>query len=291
MRTILVTGGSGQVGTELGLWAWPDDVRLVMPGRADLDLGDTSAINRFIADLRPDAVINSAAYTAVDKAQSDVAAAWTVNALAPAAIAAATAALDVPLIHVSTDYVFDGSEPGLRLPEDAVGPISVYGASKEGGEQAVRTGNPRHVIVRTAWVVSPHGANFVKTMLRVGAERPLLKVVDDQHGCPTSARDLADALARITLRHLDDRDAPIGTHHFVNAGETTWCGLAREVFAIAAKAGRKTPEVEAITTDQYPTPARRPAYSGLSTTSLEQSFGIVPRPWREAIAEIVTALV
>lgn len=287
---ILVTGGTGQVGTELAAYPWPGNVTLVMPTRPELDLADATAVAAYVTNGNFDAVINPAAYTAVDRAESDIVAAFAVNAMAPAALAAATKAAGIPLVHVSTDYVFDGSKPGAYHESDAVGPVGVYGASKEAGEQAVRAGNPRHVILRTAWVFSPHGANFVKTMLRLGADRPLLRVVDDQRGCPTAAADIASALATITLRLLADSEAPTGTYHFVGAGEASWCAFARTIFRLEAEAGRPAPEVEAIGTKDYPTPAKRPANSVLSVTRLGEDYGIHPRHWESALNETLAAL-
>ena len=244
---VLLTGGSGQVGTEVIALA-PACVNIVAPGRDSLDMSDSDALTAMVASHPWAAVINCAAHTAVDRAESEILAAWQINALAPAALAQATAQAGIPLVQVSTDYVFDGSKAGQYVETDPVAPVSVYGASKEAGEQAVRTGNPRHVILRTAWVVSPHGANFIKTMLRLAETRPELRVVDDQHGCPTSATDIAQALLTITQRLVSDPLAPAGTYHFVNAGEATWCDFARAIFELAAEHGRPAPSVEGITT-------------------------------------------
>jgi dTDP-4-dehydrorhamnose reductase len=232
------------------------------------------------------AVVNCAAYTAVDRAESDVVAAWTVNALAPAALASAAAAQNIPILHVSTDYVFDGAKPSAYVEDDPVAPLGVYGASKEGGEQAVRTANPRHIILRTAWVASATGSNFVRTMLRLGAERPELRVVADQIGCPTSADDIARAILKML-----GQTGPYGTYHFVNAGEATWHELAEAVFVRAAAHGRPAPAVEPIATRDYPTPAARPANSRLATAKIERDYGIVPRDWHDAIEDIVDTLV
>jgi dTDP-4-dehydrorhamnose reductase len=285
---ILLTGGSGQVGTEFRRWA-PGDWRILAPGRGELDLADAASLGAYLAAHPVAAIVNSGAYTAVDRAESEIGLAWRVNALAPALLAEAAKAADIPLVQVSTDFVFDGAKISAYGEDDPVGPVSVYGASKLGGELAVRTAMRRHVILRTAWVFSPHGANFVKTMLRLGAERPSLRVVDDQIGCPTGAIDIARALIAIVSRMLDDQTVS-GTYHFVNGGEATWCGLARAVFETAARCGGPTPMVEAITTADYPTPARRPANSRLSTIKLQRDFGIVPRPWRAAVDEAVDAL-
>jgi dTDP-4-dehydrorhamnose reductase len=286
---VLLTGGSGQVGTEVIALA-PAGMNIVAPGRDRLDMSDADAIVALVASHPWAAVINCAAHTAVDRAESEILAAWKINALGPAALAQATAQAGIPLIQVSTDYVFDGSKAGYYLESDPVAPVSVYGASKEAGEQAVRTANPRHVILRTAWVVSPHGANFIKTMLRLAETRPELRVVDDQHGCPTSATDIARALLTITQRLVSDPQAPAGTYHFVNGGEATWCEFARTIFEIAAEHGRPAPSLEGITTADYPTPARRPANSRLDVAKLVKDYAISPRPWREAVDEIVIAL-
>jgi dTDP-4-dehydrorhamnose reductase len=289
---VLVLGGAGQVGTELQAHAWPAAVSVHAPSRAELDITDTDAVAAALDGRGYQAVINTAAYTAVDKAESDVVAAWRLNALAPATLAAATAARHIPLVHVSTDYVFAGTKPdGAYRPDDPIDPQSVYGASKAAGELAVRTGNPRHAIVRTAWVVSPHRGNFVKTMLRLSGERDGLTVVNDQHGCPTSAADLAAALAVIAQRLVADTQAPTGTFHCVNAGDTTWCGFAQAIVAGSARRGGRSVPVKGIPTSASPTPARRPANSRLSTDSLTAAYGVAPRPWQAALDDILDRLV
>lgn len=289
MRRILITGGTGQVGTELAAISWPEDVKIVHPTRSELDLSNIASIQAYFAAEPFSAVVNPAAYTAVDKAEGDCAGAFAVNAMAAAALADVTRQQGIPLIHVSTDYVFDGAKPEAYEIDDPIRPINVYGASKAAGELAVRSGNPRHVILRTAWVFSPHGSNFVKTMLRLG-DRPELRVVDDQNGCPTSAADIAAALAAMTLRQLDDPAAPCGTYHFVNDGPTTWCAFAREIFRQEARAGSEVPVVHAIPSSEYPTPARRPSNSVLSVKRLNDDYGIRPRPWTEALHDTLAAL-
>ena len=288
---VLVLGGAGQVGLELQRLAAGSGLGCVAPTRAELDLLDEAAVRAAVSSRPFACVINAAAYTAVDKAESDRDAAWAVNAEVPARLAAATAAAGIPLVHVSTDYVFDGGKAAAYEVDDPVAPLGVYGASKEAGERGVRAGNPRHAVVRTAWVVSPHRANFVKTMLRLAAERPALRVVDDQHGTPTVAADLAGALLAVARRLATDPAAPAGTFHFANAGETTWCGLARETLALSASRGGPSVPVEGIATSDYPTPARRPANSRLSTARITADYGIVPRDWRTALADVVAALV
>jgi dTDP-4-dehydrorhamnose reductase len=286
MGPVLVTGGSGQIGGALARLA-PAEMEIFAPGRSELDLTVPSELTAMVRSRPWAGIVNCAAYTAVDRAETDVVAAWQVNALAPAALAMAARAANIPIIHVSTDYVFNGAKSDFYGENDPVAPVGVYGASKEGGEQAVRTAAPRHVILRTAWVVSATGANFVKTMLRLGAERSQLRVVADQRGCPTSADDIARAIL-----HILDRieTGPYGTYHFVNGGEATWYALAEAVFARAATHGRAAPSVEPILTSDYPTPAARPANSRLSTAKISRDYGITPRDWRGAVDEIVDAL-
>jgi dTDP-4-dehydrorhamnose reductase len=287
---ILITGGAGQVGTELQLLTWPEGVTVHGPDRATLDLADPDSVARTMDSRKWGAVISSGAYTAVDKAESDVRQAWLVNAVAPAILARKAAESAIPIVHISTDYVFDGSKDGPYVETDPVAPINVYGASKEGGEQAVRTANPRHAIVRTAWVVSRHRSNFLKTMLRLGAERDELRVVDDQRGCPTFAADLAAALQTITLRLTTDQGAPAGTYHFVNAGEASWAKFASAIFAASARHGGPHPNVTPISTAEFPTPAKRPKNSRLATDKITAAFGIRPRPWPAALEETAALL-
>lgn len=288
-RRILIIGGSGQLGRALAAQRWPDDVTPVAPSRAAADLTDRSAIASVLADGDWAAAINVAAFTAVDAAEEAVAEAYAANALGPGMLAEETRRRGVPLIHVSTDYVFDGKKPAAYVEDDPTGPLGVYGASKLAGERAVRAGNPRHLIVRTSWLCGRHGRNFVRTMLGLAETRDTVRVVDDQRGTPTAAPDLAAALIRIAISpDLRDR---AGTYHFANRGETTWCGFARHIFAQSAGRGGPSATVEAITTAEYPTPARRPLNSRLSTAKIERDFGIVPRAWEDAIAEVVDAVV
>ncbi len=290
MADVLVTGGTGQVGTSLQALNWPEGVRLYAPLRQELDLSNVASIEAMMKSREWALVINCGAYTAVDKAETDSITAWQVNAIAPCVLAQQAKAQDIPLIHVSTDYVFDGAKTTAYEVDDAVAPIGVYGASKLGGELAIRTSGARHVIVRTAWVISQYGHNFVKTMLRLGVDRTHLKVVGDQYGCPTHAGDLAAALQMIALRHLDFEAAPTGMYHFANAGSVSWHGLAKEIFDIVATNGASVPVVEAIPSSDYPTPAKRPENSRLVTDKITKDFGIHPRDWQGAVADIVAAL-
>ena len=286
-RNILVTGGQGQVGLELARQDWPADVTVHFPTRAELDIASQVSLATYLRGRSFDAIVNCAAYTAVDKAEGERDEAFLINGEAPGWLADT----GIPLIHVSTDYVFDGSKDGFYGEDDPVAPLGVYGASKREGERAVQAGQSRSVILRTAWVVSAHRANFLKTMLRVAGSNPRVRVVDDQHGCPTSAQDIAAVLHAIALRLIEDSAAPTGIYHFVNAGETSWCGLAREIFALSAAAGGPVADVEAITTADYPTPAKRPANSRLSTAKITADYGIHPRDWRAAVRDIMDELV
>lgn len=286
---VLVTGGAGQVGGEIADRASGHGVDVVAIDIAEMDLLDPASIAAMMASRAWAAVIHCAAYTAVDKAEQDIATAWGVNAVAPAVLAWETARRGIPIVQVSTDYVFEGSSAMPYKPDDATGPLGVYGGSKLGGEIAVRSGNPRHAVLRTAWVVSSRGNNFIKTMRRFGRERELMKVVADQHGTPTSAADIAETLLTICTRLLEPA-APSGTWHFVNGGDATWCDLAEAVFVDLERREGRRPVLQAITTAEYPLPARRPAYSRLDTSSLTRDFGIVPRPWQEAVADILDAL-
>jgi dTDP-4-dehydrorhamnose reductase len=290
MTSILVTGGQGQIGLELARAAWPEELVLRFPTRDELDIGSAESIARYFEGRQFAAVINAAAYTAVDRAEEESSAAFAINAMGPALVAEVTRRAGIPLIQMSTDYVFDGSKPSPYIETDPVHPLGSYGASKLAGELAVLAGNPRSVVLRTAWVLSVHRSNFLKTMLRVGATNPQIRVVDDQVGCPTSASDIADALKTIVLRMIEDDRSPVGIFHFVNAGQASWYGLAREIFALSGAAGGPRAEVTAITSAEYPTPARRPANSRLATGKIAAEYGIEPRQWHEAVAEIIDEL-
>ena len=284
-RRILVFGGGGQVGSALKALPLPDGAMLAAPTRAEADIADRAAVDAMLDSGSWTAVINAAAWTGVDAAEDAVADAFAANAHGPAILADATRRRNIPLIHISTDYVYDGSKATPYEEDDRTAPLGVYGASKLAGEEAVRTGNPRHLIVRTAWIYGGSGRHFLKTMLRLAGERDRLRVVDDQWGTPTLAGDLAAALLALALR--DDLPERRGIYHFANRGETTWCRFAREIFALSAARGGPSAEVEAITTADFPTPARRPANSRLSTGRIERDFGIVPRQWDDALKDVI----
>ena len=291
LKRILVTGGNGQLGTEMRRYSWPDGWTAVGIDIDTLDLTDCDAIARTVAEGDWAAVISGGAYTAVDKAEDDIVTAWAVNALAPAALAAACRDRNIPIVQVSTDYVFAGDKDGAWEVDDPVAPLGVYGASKLGGELAVRTSGARHAVVRTGWVVSAHGNNFVKTMLQLAEMRDHLSVVADQRGSPTAAADLTAALATIVMRLVEDLDAPSGVWHFSNAGPTSWADFASEIFAQSNARGGQGAVVAPIPTSDYPTPARRPANSLLSHAAITRDFGIRPRAWQTALGDILDELI
>ncbi len=284
--SILIFGKSGQVATELAVAPWKPGAKLHFLGRGDLDLerATQDEIAGIIRRIGPSLAINAAAYTAVDKAETEPDIAFALNAAAPGLIAQSCAQAEIPLIHISTDYVFDGAKNAPYVETDPVNPISIYGASKEAGEQAVREAGPRHIILRTAWVYSPHGQNFVKTMLRLGAARQELDIVDDQIGSPTSAADIAQTIAQIA-HNLPTQGPPnFGTYHFCAAGHTSWYGFASAIFDEARMRARQAPEqINPIPTSAYPTLAKRPQNSRLSCAKLSTNFGVTPQSWRKSL--------
>lgn len=282
--TVLVTGANGQVGYELRRRAEGMGQNLVALDRAGLDIGDAEAVLAAVQKIRPSVIINAAAYTAVDQAESAVVAADLGNRIGPANLAAAAAVENCGLIHLSTDYVFNGSGKRPYRADDPVSPLGVYGQTKEAGERAVREVLDRHVILRTAWVYAAHGSNFMRTMLRLGAERDELRVVDDQHGTPTPAGDIAEACLAIAAQlGRPDGAACAGTYHYVADGETTWAGFANAIFDHAATIWGRRPTVTPITSAEYPVPAPRPAYSVLDCSQTLATFQPVRRHWRDAL--------
>ncbi|MEH6421462.1 dTDP-4-dehydrorhamnose reductase [Pseudomonas sp. CGJS7] len=289
---ILLLGGDGQVGFELrrSLAGLGEVVATTRSGRlADggvcqaLDMADLDAIAPLLQRVQPRWVVNAAAYTAVDRAETERDAAFAVNAAAPGRIAEFCAAHGAALLHYSTDYVFDGSGTRPYLETDPTGPLSVYGHSKLTGEQAIAASGAEHLILRTAWVYATRGGNFLRTMLRLGGEREELRVVADQHGSPTPAWLLADAAAQVLRQGI----AESGVRHLVAAGQTTWHGFAEAIFDEAFARGliERKPRVVPIATAEYPTPARRPAYSVLDSGRLASEYGLAVPAWREALAQ------
>jgi dTDP-4-dehydrorhamnose reductase len=296
--TVLLFGGNGQLGQELRRalaplgtivattrsGALPDDTAC-----ETADFNEPASLVALLDRVRPDVVVNAAAYTAVDRAEEERDAAWRANAEAPGIIARWCAAAGVPLVHYSTDYVFDGQGTRPYREDDATAPLGVYGASKLAGEEAIRAAGGRHLIFRTAWVYASHSANFLRTMLRVGAERDVLRVVADQIGTPTPAALIAD----VTAQALQHAGGLSGTWHLTAAGETSWHGFAEAIFAEAVSAGKlaRAPKVEAITTADYPTPARRPAYSHLDVSKLERDFGLMLPSWQEGLERVTAEVI
>jgi dTDP-4-dehydrorhamnose reductase len=278
---VLVIGRNGQVASALARLGAARGHVLTCAGRNDINAFSKRAIEEAVLRFQPDALINAAGYTAVDKAESDRDAAYALNQRAPRLLAEISAAHRVPFIHLSTDYVFDGTKPAPYQPTDPIRPLSVYGASKAAGEIAVLLANPAAVILRTAWVYSDIGSNFVRRMLELGAERDELRIVDDQLGNPTFADDIADACLQLASHEKLRAGAAGGIYHFAGSGDVTWFGFAGAIFDEARLRGRHTPAgLLAITTDQYPTPARRPANSRLNCVLTEVTFGITTQPWR-----------
>lgn len=288
---LAVTGKQGQVVTALLERGPGAGVEVIAVGRPELDLADPISIRRVLSELKPDAIVSAAAYTAVDKAESEPELAFAINAKGPQALAEVADELGIPVVHLSTDYVFPGNKKGLYVETDATGPISVYGHSKLAGEEAVACATSNHVILRTAWVYSPFGANFVKTMLRLAETRDSLQVVADQHGTPTSAFDIADAVISIARRLVSDPDPKLrGVFHVTGRGDATWADFAEEIFTgLKAKSG-KVISIGRITTSQYPTPAKRPANSRLSNHKLAETYGIVLPEWRHSTRVVLDRL-
>ena len=301
MIHVLITGARGQVGAELAR-AFAPAARVTALDRAALDLSQPGSIADAVRTAAPQVIINAGAYTAVDRAESERDAARAVNAVAPGVLAEEAKRAGALLVHYSTDYVFDGTKASPYVETDTTAPLNVYGATKLEGERAIAAAGAAHVILRTSWVYGPHGKNFMLTMLQLAAARPELRVVDDQHGAPTSSI----ALARATLelftgaapREIAAADvarvaAATGVYHATAGGETTWCGFAREIFsrrAAHAGASFKAPNVTPIATRDYPTPARRPANSVLSNAKLRASFGVALADWRRGLEEALSAL-
>ena len=280
---ILVTGTSGQVGWELRR-SLSSLGEVIAPGRAELDLARPETIAPYLQKVQPQIVVNPAAYTAVDKAESEPQLAAAINGESVAMLATGCAQLDALLFHYSTDYVFDGSKSSVYEVDDATAPVSVYGRSKQQGEQAITASGCRHVIARTSWVYGPRGKNFMLTMLKLARGRDSLKVVGDQFGAPTSSRLIADVTAQVLARIAPGATPPAALVHLTGAGRTSWHGFASRIVEWGAELGLcKTVPVQAITTAEYPTPAKRPVNSSLSLTALEQAYGLQLPHWEHSL--------
>jgi dTDP-4-dehydrorhamnose reductase len=290
-KTLLI-GRNGQLGHELQR-SLASLGEVVAVGSAECNLADAEAIRSLVRTVRPRLIVNAAAYTAVDKAESDVEQAMAVNARAPGILGEEAARIGAWVIHYSTDYVFDGQSREPYVETDATNPLGVYGRSKLEGEQALQAALDHHLILRTSWVVGPHGGNFAKTMLRLAAERDSLKVVADQWGAPTSAILLADVAAQVIRQFNMDGEAnfPFGLYHLTAAGETNWCEYARFVIAAAQIAGKSLrlgpADVQPIATADYPTPAQRPANSRLSTEKFRTTFGLPLPHWEDGVRQVL----
>ncbi len=286
---ILVTGANGQVGyclqQQLREQAW-DFVALT---RTELDISDADAVNNALATFQPDIIINAAAYTAVDKAEQEQDLAIAINCNGPANLARAAKNIGAAILHISTDYVFAGDAIGSYREGDTTAPQGVYGQSKLDGELAVIAANEKHIILRTAWVFGEHGNNFVKTMIRLGSTRDTLGIVADQEGGPTYAGDIAATLLAIAKHYATGNDTLWGTYHYSGLPHISWFGFAQHIFAEVERAGiysKTIPQLNPITTTDYPTPAKRPANSKLNCQKLEQVFGITPSDWQLALKNI-----
>ena len=289
---LAVTGREGQVAASLVEAArGRDDVEVVAVGRPALDLARPDTVFAALEAARPDIVVSAAAYTAVDQAEDEQDLAFAVNATGAGKVAEAAARLGVPVIHLSTDYVFDGTKDGAYVETDATAPLGVYGASKLAGEEAVAAANPRHLILRTAWVYSPFGRNFVKTMLRLAADRDEIAVVADQWGNPTSALDIAEAILHAAARLRNDSNfAAFGIYHLAGEGDINWSGFARHILDTSRAFGGPHATVRDIATSDYPTRARRPANSRLSSAKFASVFGWTAPEWKDSTERVVRRL-
>lgn len=282
---ILLTGSKGQVGRALQQ-TLAQLGQVTAFDRHALDLADRDAICKTVRECRPELIINAAAYTAVDRAETEADLAMAVNGVAPGVLAEEAKRLGARLVHYSTDYVFDGSKPTAYTEADTPNPLNVYGKTKLAGEEAIRATGVAHHILRTSWVYAAEGANFLNTILRLAKERQELRIVDDQTGAPTWARAIADLTAQILAAGLRGEDPRHGLYHLTATGAVTWFGFAQAILAEVQKTpGRTVPRLIPITTAEYPLPARRPANSRLDTSRLTETFGIRPAPWQEMLAQ------
>jgi len=289
---VLLTGARGQVGAELAR-ALEGRAEVIAHDRASLDLSDPDAIRARVREARPAVIANAAAYTAVDRAESEPDAARAANALAPGILAEEARRAGALLVHYSTDYVFDGTKIEPYVETDPTGPVSVYGRTKLEGERAIAASGCAHAILRTSWVYAPRGKNFLLTMLALAAKQREIRVVDDQRGAPTSAAQIARATVELLDGGVERIAAAPGIYHATARGETTWFGFAQAIFdAWSRRAGASfmPPKVVPIPTSEYPTPARRPAYSVLSNAKLERTFGVRLPDWRQGLDEVLSAL-
>ncbi|MBO1323876.1 dTDP-4-dehydrorhamnose reductase [Acetobacter sp. TBRC 12305] len=286
---ILVTGGQGQLATSLVKLG---GARIHRVGRPDFDFDRPETLARILDAIEPVAVVNAAAWTAVDLAESEPEAAARANTSGPAELARLCALRDIPLIHISTDYVFAGNKGAPYVETDSISPQTVYGETKAEGEKLALAANPKTLVLRTSWVYSAHGKNFVRTILNAGAKNPTLKVVGDQRGNPTSSDDLARAILSVLAVMEKDswRDEFAGIYHACGTGETTWHGLAVAALKEATAYGQAMPDVTAIRTEDWPTPAKRPAVSSMDSAKLKRVFGVAMPAWEDSLRQVVKTL-
>lgn len=289
---IALTGSRGQVATALQEQAARGGHEVVCLARPEFDLARPGSAYELLAKVRPDILVSAAAYTAVDLAETQRDDAFLVNADGPGVLAQASARLDIPVLHLSTDYVFDGLKKIPYVENDPAGPRSVYGASKLAGEIAVAAANPRHVILRTAWVYSHEGKNFLRTMLRLAQNNPVVRVVSDQFGCPTYATDIANTLLEVARQTVGQKQSfgGFGTFHMASSGDTSWAGFAQAIFAIARAENRPSAQVVGIATADYPTPATRPENSRLNCQKLHECFGLTLPHWYDGTNRCISRI-
>lgn len=288
---ILVTGAGGQVGTEIGCRGAAWGAEVINFSRSQLDITKRSEIVAILEANKPDVLINAAAYTAVDAAETEPELAFKVNRDASGILAEVSKEFSLPLVHISTDYVFDGNKLGAYSEDDKVCPVGVYGKSKAAGEVLIRRINRKHTILRTSWVYAAHGGNFVRTMLRLSEDREVLNIVDDQHGAPTFAGDIADAVLSIAKQVVNNaREEYWGTFHYSSKNETTWRGFADEIFRHVTERRGIAPTIKGISSSQYPTRAIRPLNSVLNCDKIEKIFRVKRRSWKEGLTEVMNQL-
>jgi dTDP-4-dehydrorhamnose reductase len=289
LKKIMITGAYGQVGFCLTQQAQTNGWDVLAIDRDKLDITDPQAVNALVSEFQPDVIINAAAHTAVDKAETEIEVSYAINRDGPKYLADAAASVDAAMLHISTDYVFAGDKEGIYSEADLVAPQGIYGASKLAGEEAVIAANPRHIVLRTAWVFGEHGNNFVKTMLRLGSQRDQLGIVADQFGGPTYAGDIAAALLAIAEKAVTAPEAVTwGIYHFAGEPHVNWHQFAQAIFdkAVEQQLLAKAPQLNALTTADYPTPAKRPANSRLDCRKIFTEFGLQPSDWHKALENI-----
>ena len=285
---LLIIGSKGQLGSELVRKCKRNDFSFLALDLPEFNITDPSQVEKTLAVFKPSIVFNASAYTNVDKAETDLAIAFSVNSDGPANLAIYCDKNRIPIIHISTDYVFDGSKGQAYTESDPVSPLGVYGKSKEEGESKLRSILKQHIILRTSWLYGAYGNNFLKTMLRLGNEKKIIKIVSDQYGCPTCAADLAEAVVDISKQITQNPKIFWGTYHYCGLGITTWHKFAKAIFEIAGQYQNfKVSSVEAITTAQYPTRTKRPAFSALDCNLINKNFGITQKPWQGSLKKTI----